>query len=185
MFCLLTLLRDGIVVIICLASIVTDWRWRRIPNWLTFPAIGCGLLLHGLEGWEGLVKGVAGLAFSLLIMLPFFALDMLKAGDVKLVVAWGALKGIAQPIWHSFFLWAFLYGAVLGGLWAIFLVLRAKATGITGQRILSVLFSLGAVRLSAETSPLRTPMPYGVSLSIGGLLALVMEWWLGHPSLMG
>jgi prepilin peptidase CpaA len=104
-----------LVASVSLIAIITDARWHKIPNWLTFPAIAAGFLVNAVSGWEGLIRSIGGFAFALAFMLPFFALDLLKAGDVKLVVAWGTIKGLGQPAWQSFALWAFpLRGAARG-----------------------------------------------------------------------
>ena len=41
------------------AVMVTDWRWTRIPNYLTYPGILVGLGLSALSGWGA--PGVGGL----------------------------------------------------------------------------------------------------------------------------
>jgi len=89
-------LANFLVASVSLIAIITDARWHKIPNWLTFPAIVAGFLVNAVSGWEGLARSIGGFAFALAFMLPFFALDLLKAGDVKLVVAWGTIKGLGQ-----------------------------------------------------------------------------------------
>ena len=42
-------------------SMVTDLRWRRIPNFLTFPAFGAALVVRIVfHGWAGLGFALAG-----------------------------------------------------------------------------------------------------------------------------
>ncbi len=180
-------LQDWVLIGTCLVVMVTDGKWHCIPNWLTFPAVGLGFLTNGLlDGWSGFGLAVGGMVLALLIALPLFALDILKAGDVKLLAAWGAIKGAVQPITYSFVLWAFLYGALVGGAMALVLLVRAKAVGIIGQRLRAWYLSfpwlpVGTMRPLPEAKPLQTPMPYGVALSIGALLAWLLEWWSGSP----
>lgn len=180
-------LQDLVLIGTCLVAMVTDGKWHRIPNWLTFPAMGLGLLMNGfLDGWSGVGHAIGGMVLALLITLPLFALDILKAGDVKLLAAWGAIKGAVQPITHSFVLWAFLYGALIGGVMALLLLMRAKAVGIIGQRLRAWFLSaawlpVGTMRPLPEAKPFQTPMPYGVALSMGALLAWLLEWGLGSP----
>jgi len=178
---LLTNVLDTLLVLVCVVAIVTDARHHRIPNWLTFPAIGAGLLLNGLRGWEFLLHSVAGLFFALAFMLPFFALDLLKAGDVKLVVAWGTIKGVGQPVWQSFVLWAFLYGALLGGVMSL-LFLRKAGVRANFKEHLKALCGVMLSRTKPLPSPdwERVPMPYGVALGLGALIALLLERWFGQ-----
>jgi len=148
--------------------IVTDWRWRRIPNAVTYPTMLAGLLLGVLESTGragfpgsifsgGLIDHVAGLAIGFLVSYPFYAAGGLKAGDGKFLMAVGALKGTA------FLFVAAVYGALIGGVIAIgFIVARRIAAQRAG---------------TGETvgGLLHTWIPYGVALGLGALAALALE----------
>ena len=148
--------------------IVTDWRWRRIPNAVTYPTMLAGLLLGILESTGragfpgsifagGLVDHIAGLAIGFLVSYPFYAAGGLKAGDGKFLMAVGALKGTA------FLFVAAVYGALIGGLIAIgFIIARRIAAQRAG---------------TGETvgGLLHTWIPYGVALGLGALVALAVE----------
>src|SRR6202521_4935713 len=72
----------------------TDWRSRRIPNWLTVPGLLVGVLLNGIAaGWPGLKSSLLGAGLGLLVLLPFVFLRSLGAGDWKLAGALGAFVG--------------------------------------------------------------------------------------------
>ncbi|HEY8806102.1 MAG TPA: A24 family peptidase [Candidatus Limnocylindria bacterium] len=148
--------------------IVTDWRWHRIPNAATYPAMVVGLVLGLIEsatktGFPGTVFGggildhVAGLGIGFLLAYPFYAAGGLKAGDGKFLMAVGALKGTA------FLLVGAVYGALIGGVIAIgFIVARriaARRAG-TGETVGGLL---------------HTWIPYGVALGLGALASLVLE----------
>ncbi len=178
-------MKDLLVAVVSLIAIFTDAKWRKIPNWLTFPAIAVGLIFNCLEGWNGLFRSAGGLVASLAIMLPFFALDFLKAGDVKLVVAWGTIKGLGQPLGQFFALWAFLYGALIGGLMALIVLATEKASSERQGRLIAMLkLMLASPKTAAYfagSSPLKKPMPYGVALGLAAILTLILERWLGSP----
>src|SRR5947209_11249935 len=78
----------------------TDLRSRRIPNWLTLSAavIGLGLNL-ALGGAAGGLTAVLGLGLGLAMLLPFYLLRAVGAGDVKLLAALGALLGPTALVW--------------------------------------------------------------------------------------
>lgn len=121
-----------------------DLARRRMPNWLTFGLMGLGLGMGFIAG------GSAGLAVSLqglllggaLLFIPFL-LGGMGAGDVKLLAAIGALKG------PFFVLWAFLYGALAGGVLAVGALLAGRYFFFRPKTI-----------------------PYGAALMVGALLAL-------------
>ncbi len=141
---------------------VTDWRWTRIPNYLTYPGIVVGIALSAFSGWGapgagGLLDHGVAAGAALLLCQPLYALGWLKAGDVKLLMTIGALRGTA------FLLAAGLYGSLLGGLLAIVLILGRRL--IPPERPHD-----GRVR-----AVLASSIPYGVALGGGGLVALLVD----------
>jgi prepilin peptidase CpaA len=75
---------------------VYDVRSRRIPNFITLPAIVFGLLLHAVcGGWRQLVTAVAGGLICGLIFFVFYLAGGMGAGDVKLITAAGCLGGLS------------------------------------------------------------------------------------------
>lgn len=140
--------------------VVSDWRWRRIPNVVTYPTILLGVALGALEAFPGgvaqagFLDRVAGAALALAVTYPLYAGRMLKGGDAKLLMAIGALGGV------RFFISAALYGSVLGGVLALILIAaRRLDPPDTEQR--------GPVRRL-----MRSQLPYGVALGLGALVAL-------------
>ena len=111
--------RDSTLLFIALAVAIIAAFWdikqRRIPNWLTYPGIGLGVVLRGLLfGWKGLGSAVTGCLLVGGIMFLFYAVRAMGAGDVKLMAAigssWGPDKGsscfwqlrFAAESWPSF-----------------------------------------------------------------------------------
>ena len=86
---------------------LVDLRTRRIPNWLTIPALFLGVAAHGITaGQAGVVESLKGAGLALLILLPIVLLRGLGAGDWKLMGALGALLGFRMML-------VVLWGAVL------------------------------------------------------------------------
>jgi len=83
--------------VVALIGAATDIKSRRIPNYLTGPAILVGLLLHAsLDGWHGLWTSlVAGLICGT-IFLAFYLAGGMGAGDVKLITAVGCIAGLSS-----------------------------------------------------------------------------------------
>jgi len=81
------------VLLVVLTS-YTDLRHQKIRNVHTFPGMVAGLVLGLLlGGWSGLGSAAGGLGLGLLLMGVLFVLGIMKAGDVKLAMAFGALCG--------------------------------------------------------------------------------------------
>lgn len=77
----------------CLAANGVDFRKRKIPNRLILLLLGSGAVLRlCLEGGSGLAGWACGL-LPAFVLLPFFALRMLGAGDIKLLAALGGVLG--------------------------------------------------------------------------------------------
>src|SRR5664279_2022109 len=108
-----------VAALVC-ASIggVTDFRSRRIPNWLTGSSLLLGLTLHlVLGGWrDAATAGLAGFLAGGFFFLFFLAGGM-GGGDVKLIAAVCCLAGLSQT---STILIA---TALVGGVFAITLAL--------------------------------------------------------------
>ncbi len=158
----LRLAQNGLLAAFLVAAMVTDWRWMRIPNVLTYPGILSGLALSALTGWGapgvgGLLDHAVATAAAFLVCYPMYALGWMKAGDVKLLMTIGALRGTA------FLIAAGLYGSLLGGLLAIVL--------IVGRRLIPPERPQGG-RVSTV---LKSSIPYGVALGAGGLVALLID----------
>jgi prepilin peptidase CpaA len=82
-----------VLTLVLLASYY-DCRLRRIPNFLTFGAAVCAVVLHALfAGLEGLWFALGGLCTGFIFLIPGYALGKTGAGDVKLLAAVGAFVG--------------------------------------------------------------------------------------------
>jgi prepilin peptidase CpaA len=147
--------------------IVTDWRWQRIPNQATYPTMLLGLIFGALEGLSGIGVGepfregfldhLTGLVLAFLVCYPFYAAGGLKAGDAKMLMAVGALRG------GTFLLNAALYGALAGGALALVLI-AFRRIAPPETEVADPFWRL-----------MKSRIPYGVALGIGALIALVMR----------
>jgi len=77
-----------------LAAAATDLRRFKVYNALTAPTFVLGLVASTwFGGWEGLTSGVLGAGFGFAVLLAFYAMGGVGAGDVKLLAAIGAWLG--------------------------------------------------------------------------------------------
>lgn len=161
-------MRTGILAGAVLLSLVagwTDWRSRRIPNWLTVPALAIGITANTiLGGWGGLKNSLLGASVGLGLLLPFVLLRSLGAGDWKLAGALGAFTG------PTLLIDLLLASVFVAGVMAIGLVIYKGRVLQTLRNIGHILISLVTFRLPGSRVSLDNPdalkVPYGVALAL-------------------
>jgi prepilin peptidase CpaA len=166
----------GAVLLAALAA-WTDLRWRRIPNWLTVPALLIGIIANTvLAGWSGLKASLLGAVLGLALLLPFVLLRSLGAGDWKLAGALGAFTG------PGLLLDLLLASILVAGVMAVVLVIYKGRTRQTVRNIGHILVSLVTFRLPGRQVSLDNPdslkIPYGVALAFTVVLYGVL-WKVG------
>jgi prepilin peptidase CpaA len=150
-----------IAVAICAASIalVTDLRFRRIPNWVTGSALVLGLVGNLIfAGLSGGISALEGIALGLAVLLPFYIFRTMGAGDVKLLAAFGALLGPQAVLAVA------VYGSIVGGVQSLVILARLGRVRLT-------LHQLVFMRVLPASS--GATAPYAVALSAGLCLALL------------
>jgi len=154
-----------------------DWRSRRIPNWLTIPALIVGLGVNTIAaGWGGAKVALAGAGLPLLLLLPVVLLRGLGAGDWKLMGALGALLGWAQ------ILLVLLATILLAGLFALVQLVRRRRVGATLTNLWELVQGFFVFGLTPHPAinldnPGATSVPFGVAAAVAtvlcyGILAL-------------
>jgi prepilin peptidase CpaA len=166
----------GLAVALALIAGWTDWRSRRIPNWLTVPGLLIGVTANVIaNGFAGLKTSLLGAGLGLLLLLPFVFLRSLGAGDWKLAGALGAFVG-----WEV--LLNLLMGSVLiAGIMALGLIIYKRRFKQTMRNIAGMLASIFMFHMpSAEVSldnPESLKVPYGVALALTTLLFGIGKMW--------
>ena len=143
-----------------------DLLTHHIPNRLTGPLLAGGVALQcAVGGWRGIEDASLGALVGLAMLLPFYLLRAMGAGDVKLLAALGAALGA-----H----WALIAGVdtiIAGGVLAIgYLVSGA---------VRAALEPVGAswpIRLQCACERARqlrsARFPYALAIAVGGVAAL-------------
>lgn len=82
------------IILISLIAVITDLWKRKVYNWTTFPAILLGVAWLSLTlGAQGLLQSILGVGVAFLCFGAFVAVRWLGAGDLKLLMAFGAWGG--------------------------------------------------------------------------------------------
>lgn len=147
----------------------TDFRSRRIPNWLTVPAFALGVASNTFfYGWAGLKTSLLGTLVGLGLLLPFVLLRSLGAGDWKLAGALGAFTG------PGLLIDLLLLSVFVAGMMAIMLIIYKGRVRETLRNMGHILVSLVTFQLPGHRVSLDNPdslkVPYGVALALSVLL---------------
>lgn len=90
----MTMVLNLLAVLLACAGAWCDFRTRKIPNKLTVPIILCFWIFGFIRcGGYGVLNHLAGLGIGACTIV-FWILGMLKAGDIKLYMAIGAMGGL-------------------------------------------------------------------------------------------
>ena len=158
----------------------TDWRWRRIPNWLTIPGAVLGIITNSLAfGWPGAKHSILGMLLGLGLLLPLVLIRSMGAGDWKLAGAVGAFYGPSQ------LLTILLWGALLGGLMALILIIWRRRMGQTLRNMFHIFASFFSLHLPSSEVTLDNPdaikIPFGIAIAMAVVLYSAGHSWGFHP----
>ena len=162
----------GIVLIV---ATVTDLRFQKIPNILTFPVMVTALAYHGItNGLDGLLFSAAGLALGIALLIPPYFLGVMGAGDVKLMGAVGAILGA-----RGAFI-AFLFTGIAGGIYALilFAVSRQYFKGFFARyatTLKTFAFTGQFIPIPAAEDEKKPKLCYGVAIALGTLFSVFLE----------
>jgi len=125
-----------ITLLVLAITSVIDIKTREVPDILSygliFVALGIRTIYSFEQGWLILLSGLLGFGICFLLACLFYYTDQWGGGDSKLLMAMGAVIGVAYPINSSSFslLWFFLsmlfLGALFGMFWMLYLVSQDK-----------------------------------------------------------
>ncbi|WP_426701293.1 A24 family peptidase [Rhodanobacter sp. Col0626] len=160
-----------LVIAICVLTMAGDFWERKVRNnWLVGALIfGAGWMVwcwaRGIAGppWPAML----GLLMGLVVLLPFYILRSMGAGDVKLFAVLGFLMGAKAllPIW--------IIASLIAGAHTVLLIM---------SRMSICLAVVNVLKIQAEKSSLwqrvltarqgRRGLPYAAYMGIGALVTL-------------
>ena len=188
----LVLMSVGLIV----GAVIDGWKFK-VPNWLTFPLIFAGWFL-GLMYWNDapfladtsnrFFASFVGTFVSFLLLYWMSAINMMGAGDVKLLMGFGAWMGAYFGTMYGGWLIVYSYfcGVIIGGVISLLMMLPRPShhKAMMKEVLTDIAQSKGSLANIAEKAGARksrmTLIPYGVPLTIG----FVGYVWLREFSLL-
>ena len=159
--------RVGELAAVLIMAMWNDLRTSRIPNWLTFYAVGFALVMQmWFGGLQEVIVGMMGLGAGLGLFMILYASGGVGAGDVKLMAAVGALVGPSGALVSGFL------AIMVGGLYALGAMCFQWGIPAAGRKLASAIQGATLRRESAWASQLELPfrLRYGVAVAGGTLL---------------
>jgi prepilin peptidase CpaA len=174
------LLIHALLLLTILPAALFDIRERRIPNWVTVPALLAAFALNVfLRGRLGLWFSAAGLGLALLIYLPLYRIRAMGAGDVKLMAAIGAAVGPSD--------WVLIFAltSIAGGVAAVVMIMTRGRLARTLSNVATILLSILRFEAPYQRNPqldvksdqgLRLPHAAVIACGTIGFLAIAARW---------
>ena len=155
----------------------TDWRSRRIPNWLTMPGFLLGILLNNLVGgWAGTKDSLLGAGLGLALLLPFVVIRALGAGDWKLVGALGAFLG-PRPL-----MLVLIVTILVNGVMALAMIVWKRRVAETARNFVRMLAAFATLHLPGHDLTLDNPdavkVPFGIAVAAAMILYTLSRIWV-------
>lgn len=160
----------GLYLSLLIAGVVSDVRFRRVPNHLVIVLFVVGILgvLTGKAQSATLVQCVLGVAVGLAAWLPFWLGGLLGAGDVKYFAAASAWLGVPLA-WR-----AAIIAAMVGGVMSLMVMVWRFGFRRTAEVVSVQTAQARAIIANADVSggdaAART-FPYALPMAVAIVLA--------------
>jgi prepilin peptidase CpaA len=171
----LMLLRDCLCFVLVVACAATDLAAGKVLNKITYTAAGLGLVASILIRPTTMLSSLLGLALGLGMYFLLYRFTGLGAGDVKLMAAIGAIKGLSFVMLASFYIFC------AACIWGLF-TLASKGTLLTSMQSMFVSAASGLRGPLARQPVLaKVPrrsfsrMPFAPAICLGVSYSLFLE----------
>ncbi|MFG5780182.1 prepilin peptidase [Comamonas sp. J-3] len=184
-----TWLLSRILLLWLLAIAVMDLRSRKVRNWMVLAGLATGTLAlfsgvqpFWVEPWDGLLGALVAFA----VLLPFYVIRWMGAGDVKFAAVMGLWFGLSP---YLLVIW--LGGSLLAGLHGMAVIawrrLRLSAWGGWLQAYLPTPLAASLAppaTVTAEHDGASGPRIIQRSIPYAGYMAIAALWvvWRTGPS---
>ena len=153
---------------------VWDIRSRRIPNWLVIAVAVLGVCYSALmqSPLSGISRALLGMVIGFGLWIPFYALGMLGAGDVKLFAAASCWFAPSQVVGAA------LVSALAGGVLSVIGLVLAHGLGLATLRVAHGMRDPKILATPLAVPKGRKTLPYGLAMTVGLLIVAWFPRWL-------
>lgn len=163
------------LVVLLVVAAVTDLKYGKIYNIVTYPGVAVGLIGHTLAGgltgqgyWFGLTGSLLGLAVGFVPLMIAWKAGGIGGGDAKLMAGIGALMG-----WN-FALATLFYGLIAAAIMAIVVMIRRRVVVQTLRRMWRFIYlAFTPSKPAPPTSDESPKVAFGLALCFGAVAAIV------------
>ena len=172
--------------VVLVAAAIDLWMFK-IHNLLTVPLFLSGVVYHGVtSGSAGVAESLLSALFGVGVLIVFFTMGGVGAGDVKLLGAIGAWLMLPLTFW------VFVASSLAAGIYALVLVIcngRIRETCVNLRVFWFRLAALGR-HLTAEDhveAELRRAdrrgrvIPFAAMVAVGTFSMIVVAWCMARP----
>lgn len=163
-------LQSVILLLVTAVCAVTDAYWGKVYNVVTYPTALIGLGLSFYLAPPTPTMSLLGLLAGLLFFGFLRQLTGMGAGDVKLLAALGALKGLPFLLFGSFYI--LCAAAVIALILIVWQGRLAPVLKWVGQTLAS---AVSAKYSQANLKHEMTPMPFAPAIFIGSAFSIYLE----------
>jgi len=163
------------VTVIVSIAVITDVRYKKIPNILTLSGMIIAIGYHSLVwGFDGLIFSMEGLFLGMALLIAFYFAGGMGAGDVKLM---GAIGGFLGP---KGVFYAFLFSAIVGGIYAI-VILKLRGHLIETLKRYALIIKMFVMTGNFSYVPesreniRNIKLCYGVAIALGTMFSIFIN----------
>jgi prepilin peptidase CpaA len=154
-----------IISAVVLVSAIYDFKYRIIPNWLTYPTILIGIILSLTPYSISFIECMYGLAICFIPSFLIYVFQGIGGGDVKLLTAIGVWVGSAAAIE------VMIYTVIAGSGLSLIIIILNDQFWVTIKNSFKYLFFRKAIK---QDLVITIKIPFAVPIAIGTLWALIL-----------
>jgi prepilin peptidase CpaA len=176
---LITDWRPATLIVLIAIAAISDYKSHRIPNWLVLTGLVLALvysIIIPMSPNDGALWALEGMITGFVLLVVFWLMGIMGAGDVKLMAMIGAFLGPMAA------LYSVLFSMAAGGVLAIGYAAARRSTGrmfrnITNTVQLGFMSVIGGIKPTAQLDPGVSVgrMPFGIAIAVGTISYLVLN----------